>query len=79
MDEQGGCGQSEGHHGAHRDQANGGCCGQGHEAGATGARAMRRRFISKEERIAWLQTYLGQLRAEVTAVEEHLAEMQATS
>jgi hypothetical protein len=40
---------------------------------------MRRRFISKEERIAWLQTYLGQLRAEVTAVEEHLAEMQATS
>jgi hypothetical protein len=35
-----------------------------------------RRFPTREERIAWLEEYLKELRAEAKAVEEHLAEMK---
>ncbi len=37
----------------------------------------RRRFVSREERIAWLERYLEALRQEMKAVEEHLADLKA--
>ena len=39
--------------------------------------AFRRRFFSREERIAGLQQYLNDLRAEAQAVEEKLARLTA--
>jgi hypothetical protein len=37
----------------------------------------RRRFATREERIARLGAYLSELRSEVQAVEEHIAELKA--
>jgi hypothetical protein len=37
----------------------------------------RRRFPTREERIAWLEEYLKALQAEAKAVEERIAEMKA--
>ena len=37
----------------------------------------RRRFATREERIARLGTYLGELRSEAQAVEEHIAELKS--
>lgn len=39
----------------------------------------RRRFATREERIARLETYLGELQSEAVAVEERIAELQAVS
>lgn len=47
--------------------------GAGRQAGA----AFRRRFFSREERIAGLELYLNDLRAEARAVEEKLARLTA--
>jgi hypothetical protein len=47
--------------------------GEGRQAGA----AFRRRFFSREERIAGLELYLNDLRAEAQAVEEKLARLAA--
>ena len=41
------------------------------------AGSFRRRFLTRDERIARLETYLGELRAEAQAVEERLARLQA--
>lgn len=56
-----------GHHGGHR---HGGGCGCGQHRG------FRRRFWTKEERIAWLESYLENLQAEAQAVEEKIAKMK---
>ncbi len=74
------CGCEHGHRG------HGGCCGGGHERGphhGYGGRCgegrpggFRRRFVSRAERIAALEAYLAELRAEVAAVEEHLADLK---
>ena len=37
----------------------------------------RRRFATRDERIARLETYLSELRSEAQAVEEHIAELKA--
>ncbi len=37
----------------------------------------RRRFATRDERIARLATYLSELRSEAKAVEEHIAELKA--
>jgi hypothetical protein len=37
----------------------------------------RRRFPTREERIAWLEQYLKDLQAEAKAVEERIAELRA--
>ena len=37
----------------------------------------RRRFATRDERIARLSTYLSELRSEAQAVEEHIAELKA--
>lgn len=39
----------------------------------------RRRFVTKEERIAWLEEYLKNLQAEVKAVEERIAELKRST
>jgi hypothetical protein len=41
--------------------------------------AFRRRFFSREERVAGLEQYLNDLRAEAQAVEEKLAQLTAAS
>ncbi|MBC7257007.1 MAG: hypothetical protein H5T66_12985 [Chloroflexi bacterium] len=57
-------------HGFHHVRWEWGCHGEGHMF-------FRRRFISREERIAWLERYLEALRQEMKAVEEHLADLKA--
>jgi hypothetical protein len=39
----------------------------------------RRRFATRDEQIARLGTYLGELRSEAQAVEEHIAELKAAN
>ncbi len=45
----------------------GGCGGEGH---------FHRRYQTKDEQIAELETYLGDLKLEIQAVEEHLADLR---
>jgi hypothetical protein len=52
--------------------------GCGAEERAPGS-SFRRRFATRDERIARLETYIGELRAETEAVEERIAELQAAS
>jgi hypothetical protein len=56
------------HRGAHRIAR-----GEGRPAKAN----LRRRFFSREERIAGLEVYLNDLRAEAQAVEEELVRLKA--
>jgi hypothetical protein len=42
-------------------------------------RKFRRRFATRDERIAYLGTYLSELRSEAQAVEEHIAELEAAN
>jgi hypothetical protein len=49
--------------------------GKGRPSRAT----FRRRFFTREERIAGLEQYLNELRAEAQAVEEKLARLTAAS
>jgi hypothetical protein len=44
-----------------------GCCGGGH---------FQRRYQTKEEQVADLESYLGELKLEVQAVEERLADLR---
>ena len=68
-----GHGGHHGHHG-HHGYGSGCCCGPA--AWGPGF-PFRRRFPTREERIARLKEYLKGLQAEVKAVEEHLAEVKA--
>ncbi|MFC2030586.1 hypothetical protein ACFLWA_07660 [Chloroflexota bacterium] len=52
--------------------------GYGTEQSSPGS-SFRRRFATRDERIAHLETYLGELRTEAEAVEEHIAELKAAS
>ena len=79
------CGCGEHHHGHHdggyrgrhrRSEPYGPCCCGDYGEGPR-SRTFWRRFSTKEERIAWLEAYLADLRAEAQAVEEHIAEMKA--
>lgn len=49
----------------------GGCC-----CGHHGAEGFQRRFINRAERIAQLEKYLEELRAEVQGVEEAIADLR---
>ena len=46
------------------------CCGEGE------THHFQRRFSTKEEEIVELETYLGELKQEMQAVEEHLADLR---
>jgi hypothetical protein len=71
-----GCG---GHGEHHRYHHHGGDCGCGCEGKAWGpGSSFRRRFPTREERIAWLEEYLKGLQAEAKGVEERIAEMKAS-
>ncbi|HSQ18673.1 MAG TPA: hypothetical protein VLM83_13310 [Anaerolineales bacterium] len=50
-------------------------CGCGCECGCHGGN-FERRFQTKAEQIAELEAYLGELKLEVQAVEEHLADLR---
>jgi hypothetical protein len=52
-------------------------CGEGHcECGCHGGHHFERRFQTKAEQISELEAYLTDLKAEVQAVEEHLADLR---
>jgi hypothetical protein len=69
-------GQHKHHHGGHHRHHGGACCvGRGEGGPARGA--FRRRFFSREERIAELEQYLSDLQAEAKGVEEELARLRA--
>ena len=54
-----------------------GCdCGCGEGCCCKGGGHFQRRYQTKEEQIAALETYLGELKLEVQAVEEHLADLR---
>lgn len=75
-----GCGHHghHGHHGRH-DGWDCGCGQQGHHGGRCGCgghHGLKRRYWSREEKIAWLEQYLDDLENEAQAVRERLAEMK---
>jgi hypothetical protein len=52
-------------------------CGEGEcECGCHGAHHFERRFQTKAEQTAELEAYLADLKSEVQAVEEHLADLR---
>ena len=65
----------ERHHHGPPDYRGGCCCDVG--AGATPPLPFRRRFPTREERLAWLEEYLKELQAEASAVQQHIAELKA--
>lgn len=69
------CGHGE-HHGGYGESC---CCGEGPGPGGHFGPdwRFRRRFPTREERIAWLEEYLQELQAEAKAVEERIAKMKA--
>ncbi len=77
-----------GHHGHHdpyghhrRWHEAHGCCTFEHEPFEEGRciprKGFRRRFVSREERIAELEAYLADLKAEAKAVEEEIARLRS--
>lgn len=71
------CGCGEWHSFHHRHPHSMGCCCAPRPGPWAGERAFWRRFATREERIAWLERYLQELRAEAQAVEERIAELKA--
>lgn len=76
-----GCGCGEHHQAQERAHACG-CHGQGQRACECGQHhgmgmGFRRRFVTREERIAHLQAYLDALRLEAQGVEEHIEALKA--
>lgn len=75
------CNEGHGHH--HGRHHGGGCEGGGCSCGCGGGSececgngGFERRFQTKAEQIAELEEYLGELKAEVQAVEERLADLR---
>jgi hypothetical protein len=74
------------HHHRHEDRGRGesceckaGCeCGGGSQCGC-GNSGFRRRYQTKGEQISELEGYLAELKAEVQAVEERLADLHKSS
>ena len=62
------------HCGCHSDQESGCSCGCGGHGGHGGR--FERRYQTKAEQIGELEAYLSELKAEVQAVEEHLANLR---
>lgn len=51
-------------------------CGEDCDCGCHGGHHFERRFQTKAEQIAELEAYLTELKTEVQAVEEHLADLR---
>lgn len=64
----------------HCDCKNGACdCGNGCDCGCDccgGDGGFERRFLTKAEQIEELESYLAELKLELQAVEEHLADLR---
>ena len=59
------------------DCQDGACeCGGGCDCGCGGGGHFQRRFQTKAEQIEELEAYLAELKLEVQAVEEHLADLR---
>lgn len=72
------CGHRGHHHGGrHGGHRHGRSCGCGGSCECGGPSHFRRRFWTKEEKIAWLEQYLADLREEAKAVEERIAAMNS--
>jgi hypothetical protein len=69
--ERGGCCSGGGHGACRCDGGQGGCCCDGGHGG------FRRRYRSKAETVAQLESYLTELKAEAQAVEERIKEIRA--
>ena len=65
-----------GGHGGQRHHG-GECCRGGEGRGWGPGAPFVRRFITREEQVAWLEEYLKQLQAEAKGVEERIAELRA--
>ena len=63
-----GCCREGNEHRRHRE----GCCGHEHDS----VQHFHRRFVTKEERITWLEGYLKDIQTEAKAVDEHIAKMK---
>ncbi len=72
------CNQHGHHHGQGCD-CEGGCgecdCNCNEECCRSGGH-FQRRYETKDEQIASLEAYLGELKSEIQAVEEHLADLR---
>ena len=65
-------------HGSGHSKHHGGECGCGkHACACERGEKFERRFATRAERIAQLEAYLQDLKTEIQAVEEHLAEFKA--
>ena len=55
-----------------------GCGARGHHGGSCGCggHSFRRRYVTKEEKIAQLEEYLDSLQKETQAVQERIAKLQ---
>ena len=54
-----------------------GCeCGSDCDCGCHDGRSFRRRYQTKAEQVTELEAYLAELKSEVQAVEEHLADLR---
>jgi hypothetical protein len=51
-------------------------CGASHDSCGCGGHSFERRYQTKTEQTVELEAYLGDLKAEVQAVEEHLAALR---
>jgi hypothetical protein len=67
------------HHHCEHHRHHGGACGGRWGEGGPARGAFRRRFFSREERIAELEQYLNDLQAEAKGVEEKLARLRAAT
>jgi len=73
------CDHPTGHDGECGGHGHACSCGEGHgecECGCHGGHHFERRFQTKAEQIAELEAYLADLKTEVQAVEEHLADLR---
>jgi hypothetical protein len=76
-----GCNEGHGHRRRHHRHHGCDCgdsceCEGGSCEGGCGNSGFRRRYPTKAEQIAELEEYLSQLKTEVQAVEEHLADLR---
>ncbi len=67
--------QLQGHQGCDCDRGGGCDCGCGGEGRGSGAH-FARRYETREEQISSLEAYLGELRQELKAVEEQIADLR---
>lgn len=64
------------HHDGCRQEHQDGCCKYEQACGCEQGHHIKRHFLTKEEKIARLETYLHDLQTEAQAVQEHIAALK---